>query len=82
MTTDVICTYLPQQLFRKFHLHRHTMGAAPALLFGALCQLFLCASVYAAGEVSSVLGCKASELLTGAFCTLLNPGTRSDGITI
>ena len=51
------------------------MGSGPALLLGALCQVLLCASCYAAGEVSSVLGCKASELLTGDFCTLLIQGT-------
>ena len=69
MTTDVICADFAQQFLHESYLHRHTMGAGPALLLGALCQLLLCASVYAAGEVSSVLGCKASELLTGASCT-------------
>ena len=57
-------------------LHRHNMGAALALVLGALCQLLLCASINAAGEVSSVLGCKASELLTGVFCTLFDSGHK------
>ena len=55
-------------------LHRHNMGAAPTLLLGALCQVLLCVSAYAAGEASPVLGCKSSELLTGTLCNLLIPG--------
>ena len=49
-------------------LHRHNMGAASTLLLGALCQALLYVSAYAAGEASPVLGCKASNLLTGDLC--------------
>ncbi len=64
---DTSCNELAQQL-KLPCLHRCTMGAA--LLLSALCQIILYVSAYAAGEASSVLGCKASELLTGDVCTL------------
>ena len=55
------------------------MGAAPTLLLGALCHVLLLISAHAAGNASSLLGCKGAELLTGDLCT---PSIEAQGLLV